>query len=59
MEDLQVSLQIMRLLAITQLSFLLRALPPVLTKAAAAEYDSIVEWALATIVSGQGPTPLP
>lgn len=52
MKHLQVSLQIMRLSAVTRLSFLQQALPPALTKAAAATFDSLVEWAQAIIVAG-------
>lgn len=52
MEDLQATLQIMRLSSVTRLNFLLRALPPALTKATTAEYDSLIQWALPTIVEG-------
>ena len=52
MEDTQANLQILRLSAVTRLNALLRALPPALARATATEYDSLVEWALATIVAG-------
>ena len=52
LDDPQVSLQIVRLSAVTKINFLLRALPPALTHAAAAKFDALVEWALAAIVAG-------
>ena len=54
MEDAQASFQILRLSAATRMHSLLRALPPSVTKEAAKEFDSLLEWTLASIVNGQG-----
>ena len=54
MEDAQVSFQILRLSATSRLSHLLRTVPPSITCQAAANYDALVEWALASIIAGDG-----
>ena len=54
MEDAQASFQILRLSATSRLSHLLRAVPPSITCQAAANYDALVEWALASIIAGDG-----
>ena len=53
-EDTQASFQILRLFAISRLSHLLRTVPPSITCQAAANYDALVEWALASIITGDG-----
>ena len=64
MEDAQASFQILRLCATSRLSHLLRTVPPSITCRAAANYDALVEWALASIIAGDGaaaaglPTPV-
>ena len=50
MEDAQASFQILRLSATSRLSHLLRTVPPSITGQAAANYDALVEWALASII---------
>ena len=52
MKDAQASFQILRLSATSRLSHLLRTVPPSITCQAAANYDALVEWALASIVAG-------
>ena len=54
MEDAQASFQILRLSATSRLSHLLRTVPPSITCQAAANYDALVEWALASIITGDG-----
>ena len=54
MEDAQASFQILRLSATPRLSHLLRTVPPSITYQAAANYDALMEWALASIVAGDG-----
>ena len=54
MEDAQASFQILRLSAPSRLSHLLRTVPPSITCQAAANYDALVEWALASIIAGDG-----
>ena len=54
MEDAQASFQIFRLSATSHLSHLLRTVPPSITCQAAAYYDALVEWALASIIAGDG-----
>ena len=54
MEDAQASFQILRLSATSRLSHLLRTVPPSITGQAAANYDALVEWALASIIAGDG-----
>ena len=54
MEDSQASFQILRLSATSRLSHLLRTVPPSITCQAAANYDPLVEWALASIIVGDG-----
>ena len=56
MEDAQASFQIFRLSATSRLSHLLRTLPLFITCQAAADYDALVEWALAPIIAGEGAT---
>ena len=53
-EDAQASFQILRLSATSCLSHLLRTVPPSITCQAAANYDALVEWALASIIAGDG-----
>ena len=54
MEDAQASFQILLLSATSRLSHLLRTVPPSITCQAAANYDALVEWALASIIPGDG-----
>ena len=54
MEDAQASFQILRLSATSRLSHLLRTVPTSTTCQAAANYDALVEWALASIIAGDG-----
>ena len=54
MEDAQASFQILRLSATSRLSHLLRTVPPSITCQAAANYDALVEWVLASIIAGDG-----
>ena len=54
MEDAQASFQILRQSAISRLSHLLRTVPPSITSQAAANYDALVERALASIIAGDG-----
>ena len=54
MEDAQTSFQILRLSATSRLSHLLRTVPPSITCQAAANYDALVEWALASVTAGDG-----
>ena len=53
-EDAQASFQILRLSATSRLSHLLRTVPPSIMCQAAANYDALVEWALASIIAGDG-----
>ena len=50
----QTSFQILRLSATSRLSHLLRIVPPSITYQAAANYDALVEWALASFIVGDG-----
>ena len=52
MEDAQESFQVLRLFAVSRLSYLLRTVPPSIMHQAAAGYDALVEWALASIIAG-------
>ena len=52
MEDVQASVQILRLSATSHLSHLLRTVPLYITCQAAANYDALAEWALASIIAG-------
>ena len=54
MEDAQASFQILRLSATSRLSQLLRTVPPSITCQAAANHNALVEWALASIIAGDG-----
>ena len=54
LEDAQASFQILRLSAVSRLSYLLRTVPPSIIHQAAAGYDALVEWALASIIAGDG-----
>ena len=54
MEDAQVSFQILRLSDTSRLSHLLRTVSPSITCQAAANYDALVEWSLASIMAGDG-----
>ena len=54
MEGAQASFQVLRLSATSRLSHLLRTVPPSITCQAAANYDALVEWALAFIIAGDG-----
>ena len=54
MEDARASFQILRLSAASRLSQLLRTVPPSITHQAAADYDALAEWALASIIPGDG-----
>ena len=52
MEDAQASFQILRLSATSRLSHSLQTVPLSITCQAAANYDALVEWALASIIAG-------
>ena len=54
MEDAQASFQILRLSATSRLPHLLRTVPPSITCQAAANYEALVEWALTSIITGDG-----
>ena len=54
MEDAQAKFQISRLSAASRLSHLLRTVPPSITCQAAANYDDLVAWVLASIIAGDG-----
>ena len=54
MESARAIFQILRLSATSRLSHLLRTVPPSITYRAAANYDALVEWALASIIAGDG-----
>ena len=54
MEDAQASFQVLRLSGAPRLSHLLRPVPPSITCQAAADYNFLVEWALAFIIAGDG-----
>ena len=54
MEDAQASFNILRLSATSRLSQLLQTVSPSFTCQAAANYDALVEWALASIIAGDG-----
>ena len=54
MEDAQASFQILHLSAASRLSHLLCTVPPSITCQAAASYDALVEWALASIIASDG-----
>ena len=54
MEDAQASFQILRLSATSRLSHLLRTVPPSIACQAAANHDALVEWALVSIIAGDG-----
>ena len=54
MEEPQASFQILRLSATSCLSHLLRTVSPSITCQAAANYDALVEWALGSIIAGDG-----
>ena len=54
MEDAQASFQILRLPATSRISHLLRTVPPSITCQAATNYDTLVEWALASIIADDG-----
>ena len=54
MEDAQASFQILRLSATFRLSHLLRTVSPSIACQAAANYDALVEWTLASIIAGDG-----
>ena len=53
-EDAQANFQILRLSAAFHLSHLLRTVPPSIICQAAANYDALEEWALASIIAGDG-----
>ena len=52
MEDDQASFEILRPSATSRLSHLLRTVPPSITCQAAANYDALAEWPLASIIAG-------
>ena len=54
MEDAQASFHILRLSATSCLSHLLRTFPPSSACQGAGNYDALVEWALASFISGDG-----
>ena len=56
MEDAQATFQILRLSATSRLSHMLQTVPPSITCQAAANYDALVEWALASVIAGDRAT---
>ena len=54
MEDAQASFKILRLSATSSLLHLLRTVPPSITCQAAANYDALAEWALASVIASDG-----
>ena len=54
MEDAQAIFQIFCLSAASRLSHLFRTVPPSIKCQAAANYDALVEWALASVIAGDG-----
>ena len=54
--DAQASFQILRVSPDFRPPHLLRTVPPSITCQAAADYDALVEWALASIIAGYGAT---
>ena len=54
MEDAQANFPILRPSATSRLSHLLQTVPPPITCQAAANYEALVEWALAFIIAGDG-----
>ena len=54
MEDAQASFQIFLLSATFRLPHLLRTVPPSITCQAAVNYGALVEWALTSIIAGDG-----
>ena len=54
MEDVQASFHILRLSATSHPSHLLGRVPPSIPYQAAANHDALVEWALASIIAGNG-----
>ena len=54
MEDAQASFQILRLSVTSRLSHLLQTVPPSITCQSEANYGALVEWALASIIAGDG-----
>lgn len=40
--------------AITRITFLLCTLPPSVTRNATEEYDALMDWALASVIAGEG-----
>ena len=57
MKDAQANFHIMRLSANSRLSHLLQTVPAPTTCHAAALYEALMEWALASIIAGDGATP--
>ena len=53
-KDAQANFQILCLSAISRLSHLLRTVPPSITCQAVANYDALMEWALVSIIVGDG-----
>ena len=54
MGDAQASFQILRLAVVSRLSYLLRTVPPSITQEAFIHFDALIEWALASIIAGDG-----
>ena len=54
MDDAQASFQILRLSSVSRLSHLLRTVPPSITQEASRHFDALIEWALASIIAGDG-----
>ena len=54
MDDAQASFQILRLSAVSRLSHLLRTVPPSIAQEASRHFDALIEWALASIIAGDG-----
>ena len=54
MDDARASFQILRLSAVSRLSHLLRTVPSSMTQEAPRHFDALIEWALASIIAGDG-----
>lgn len=54
LKDVQTSFQILRLFAVSCLSHTLHTVPPSITHGASAAFDTLVGWASASIIAGDG-----
>ena len=54
MDGSQAGFQILRLSAVSRLSHLFRPVPPSITQEASRHFNALIEWALASIIAGDG-----